>query len=194
MVPDDRMTGNRGDRHRLRGPSRIDPAAPRPAPAPARTPSAPQETTAGREAPAHGAAPAHRAAPTKKRVLFVCIGNSCRSQMAEAFARAHGADVMEVQSAGVSPATMIAPQTKQTLAERNLNIGDHFPKGMDIIRRQPFDLVVNMSGIPVTLPGARIVEWNVPDPIGQKDFVHRSVADQLEGLVMRLILELRNTP
>lgn len=177
MVPDDPITGNRGDRHRLRGPSRIDPAAPRPAPVPARAPSA----------------PAPRAAPTKKRVLFVCIGNSCRSQMAEAFARAYGADVMEVQSAGVSPATMIAPQTKQTLAERNLNIADHFPKGMDILRRQPFDLVVNMSGIPVTLPGARTVEWKVPDPIGQKDFVYRSVADQLEGLVMRLILDLRNS-
>jgi arsenate reductase len=183
MVPDDRITGNRGDRHRLRGPSRIDPAAPRPAPAPARVPSA----------PAPRGDPAHRTAPAKKRVLFVCIGNSCRSQMAEAFARAYGADVMEVHSAGVSPATMIAPQTKQTLAERNLNIDDQFPKGMDILRRQPFDLVVNMSGIPVTLPGARIVEWKVPDPIGQKSFVYRSVADQLEGLVMRLILDLRNT-
>ncbi len=127
-----------------------------------------------------------------KRVLFVCIGNSCRSQMAEAFARAYGADIMDAQSAGVSPATMIAPQTKQTLAERNLNIDEQFPKGMDIIRRQPFDLVINMSGIPVTLPGARIAEWKVPDPIGQKDFVYRAVADQLEGLVMRLILELRN--
>jgi arsenate reductase len=113
--------------------------------------------------------------------------------MAEAFARAYGADVMEVHSAGVSPATMIAPLTKQTLAERNLNMGDHFPKGMDIIRRQVFDLVVNMSGIPVTLPGARIVEWKVPDPIGQKASVYRAVADQLEGLVMRLILEMRTT-
>jgi arsenate reductase (thioredoxin) len=112
--------------------------------------------------------------------------------MAEAFARAYGGDIMDVQSAGVSPATMIAPLTKRTLAERNLNIDDHFPKGMDIIRRLPFDLLVNMSGIPVVLPGARIVEWVVPDPIGQKESIYRAVADQLEGLVMRLILELRN--
>ncbi len=112
--------------------------------------------------------------------------------MAEAFARAYGADVMDVQSAGVSPATMIAPQTKQTLAGRNLNIDGHFPKGMDIIRRQPFDLVINMSGIPVALPGSRIVDWKVPDPIGQKEYVYNAVADQLEGLVMRLILDLRN--
>ena len=59
-------------------------------------------------------------AAAKKRVLFVCIGNSCRSQMAEAFARAYGADIMEAQSAGVNPATYIAPLTRQTLGERNL--------------------------------------------------------------------------
>lgn len=169
------MTGNRGDRFRLRGPSRIDASA-RP-----------------RTTPASDPAPVARPSPTgKKRVLFVCIGNSCRSQMAEAFARAYGSDIMDVQSAGVSPATMIAPQTKKTLSGRNLNIDDHFPKGMDIIRRQPFDLVINMSGIPVTLPGAQIVNWTVPDPIGQKEFVYQAVADQLEGLVMRLILDLRN--
>ena len=52
------------------------------------------------------APPARTTPVAKKRVLFVCIGNSCRSQMAEAFARAYGADIMEVQSAGVSPATM----------------------------------------------------------------------------------------
>ena len=76
--------------------------------------------------------------------------------MAEAFARAYGADIMEVQSAGVSPATYIAPLTKQTLGERNLNIDDHFPKGMDLMRRQHFDVVVNMSGSPRVLPGARV--------------------------------------
>jgi protein-tyrosine-phosphatase len=127
-------------------------------------------------------------------VLFVCIGNSCRSQMAEAFARAYGGDIMEVQSAGVSPATYIAPLTKQTLSELNLTIDDHFPKSMDLMRRQHFDVVVNMSGIPVGLPGARVIEWTVPDPIGQKESYYRTVATQIEGLVMRLIMELRTTP
>jgi arsenate reductase len=186
VVPDDGnkydgkpggVSGTRGERHRLRGPSRIDPAKPSP---PAQTPPP--------VAPARTSRPA---AAGKQRVLFVCIGNSCRSQMAEAFARAYGSDVMEAQSAGVSPATMIAPLTKRTLAERNLNIDDHFPKGLELIRHQPFDLVVNMSGIPVTLAGTRIVDWVVPDPIGQRDQVYRTVANQLEGLVMRLILELR---
>ena len=162
MVPDasgkNPTTGVRGERHRLRGPSRIDPAPP---------------------------------ATAKKRVLFVCIGNSCRSQMAEAFAQAYGADIMEVQSAGVSPASYIAPLTKQTLGEWNLNIDDHFPKGMDVMQRQTFDVVVNMSGTLLQFPGARMVDWIVQDPIGQSEDFYRTVATQIEDLVMRLILELR---
>jgi arsenate reductase len=111
--------------------------------------------------------------------------------MAEAFARAYGADIMEVQSAGVSPATYIAPLTKQTLGELNLSIDHHFPKGMDLMRGHQFDVVVNMSGVPVGLPGGRVIEWTVPDPIGQTESYYRTVAAQIEALVMRLIIELR---
>jgi len=114
--------------------------------------------------------------------------------MAEAFARAYGADIMEVQSAGVSPAAYIAPLTKQTLGELNLSIDDHFPKGLDLMRPQHFDVVVNMSGVPVGLPGARVIKWTVPDPIGQTESYYRTVATQIEGLVMRLIMDLRTTP
>jgi len=180
MVPDsddkNPTGGVRGTRHRLRGPSRIDPPVPK------------QPTS-----PPLAQAQSPKTVATKKRVLFVCIGNSCRSQMAEAFARAYGADIMEVQSAGVSPATYIAPLTKQTLGERNLAIDDHFPKGMDLMRQQHFDVVINMSGVPVGLPGARVIEWKVPDPIGQSESIYRTVATQIEGLVMRLIMELRTT-
>jgi arsenate reductase len=167
MVPDangKNPSGVRGVRHRLRGPSRIDPVAPAAIPKPA---------------------------AVKKRVLFVCIGNSCRSQMAEAFAKAYGADILEVQSAGVSPASYIAPLTKQTLAERNLNIDDHFPKSVDSFRGLPFDVVLNMSGTPLKMPGVHVIDWIVPDPIGQSEAYYRTVATQIEGLVMRLILELR---
>jgi len=161
MVPDasgKKPSGVRGERQRLRGPSRVDPISP---------------------------------ASTKKRVLFVCIGNSCRSQMAEAFAEAYGADIMDVQSAGVAPASYIAPLTKQTLGEWNLNIDDHFPKGMDVMRSHMFDIVINMSGTPLRLPGTRVIDWIVQDPIGQSQEFYRTVATQIEGLVMRLILELR---
>jgi len=146
-----------------------------------------------------GAAQAHPVtAHGKKRVLFVCIGNSCRSQMAEGFARAYGSDVLAAASAGVSPAMLIAPLTKQVLEERNIRIDGHFPKGLEIVARESFDVIVNMSGFNMTrikLPGssARVVDWSVPDPIGQNESVYRTVAAQIEALVMRLILELRSS-
>ena len=131
-------------------------------------------------------------APEKKRVLFVCIGNSCRSQMAEAFARAYGSDVMEVQSAGVTPATIIMPQTKQVLGEMNLRVDGQFPKSLEMVSREAWDIVINMSGLKLAVPGGRLIDWPVEDPVGQTDAVYRTVAAQIEGLVMRLILELRS--
>jgi arsenate reductase (thioredoxin) len=137
-------------------------------------------------------APKAPAAPKKKRVLFLCIGNSCRSQIAEAFARAYGSDILVAESAGLMPATLIAPLTRQMLAERNLNIDGHFPKGLEVVGREPFDVVVNMSGQSVSLHNARLVTWPVRDPIGQPESVYRSVVQQIEGLVMGLILSLRS--
>src|SRR5271156_244497 len=98
MVPPDEVKpGYRGNRPRLRGDAVLKP----------RTQEHP--ATARPAPPSQGVSPA----PEKKRVLFVCIGNSCRSQMAEAFARAYGSDVMVAQSAGLSPATTISAVTKQ---------------------------------------------------------------------------------
>src|SRR6267143_4877245 len=85
-------------------------------------------------------------APVKKRVLFLCIGNSCRSQMAEGFARAYGSDVIAAQSAGLAPAVSVAPLTRAVMLEKNIDIGDAFPKGLDFAMRQGVDLIVNMSG------------------------------------------------
>lgn len=153
---------------------------------------------APRNVPAAKTTPAPHALPggqKKLRVLFVCIGNSCRSQMAEAFAKAYGGDILDVSSAGLSPATAISPLTRQVLAARNLSIEGHFPKDVDLATRdaamRPFDVVVNISGLPMHAIGKRQVEWKVQDPIGHPEAVYRTVADQLEGLVMRLILELR---
>ena len=127
-----------------------------------------------------------------KRVLFVCVGNSCRSQMAEAFARAYGSDVLIPASAGLAPAGIVAPLTLQVLAEKNITAGAQFPKGLDLVSQAPFDLAVNMSGYPTPLPAARVMEWSVRDPIGEKLEVYRSVANEIEGLVMKLILDLRS--
>jgi arsenate reductase len=133
---------------------------------------------------------------TRKRVLFVCIGNSCRSQMAEGFARAYGGDIIVAQSAGLSPAAIVQPETKKVMAERNVRIDEQFPKGMEILAREQFDMIVNMSGQKLPLapgaPGAKVREWLVKDPIGQSDAVYKTVVEQIEALVMRLILEMRS--
>jgi arsenate reductase len=128
----------------------------------------------------------------KKRVLFVCIGNSCRSQMAEAFARAYGSDVLVAASAGLFPASIVAPLTKQTLAERNVPAEDLFPKQLDFWQGEAFDVVVNISGLPLPVRSARALEWLVTDPIGQSETAYREVASRIETLVMELILELRS--
>jgi arsenate reductase len=139
--------------------------------------------------------PVARAATVKKRVLFVCIGNACRSQMAEAFARAYGSDTLIVHSAGLAPAASLPPLTRQTLSEKNISSEGQFPKAVESFTMENFDVVINLSGerLPPSLVSARVIEWNVRDPIGESEAVYRAVAAQIEGLVMRLILELRGS-
>ena len=129
---------------------------------------------------------------TKTRVLFVCIGNSCRSQMAEAFARQYGSDVLIAASAGLAPAFTVAPDTMQAMAEKNLDLRDHFPKGIRQLGRSQFDLVVNMSGVHVPSDlGTRMIEWDVADPVAMDYEEHCEVRDEIEQLVMKLIMDLR---
>ena len=128
----------------------------------------------------------------KTRILFVCIGNSCRSQMAEAFARSYGNDVLTPASAGLSPAFSVAPDTLRAMSERNLDLRDHFPKSIRHLGRAQFDIVVNLSGSP--LPdniAPRVLEWDVEDPIGVSYAEHCEIRDLIERLVMSLVLELR---
>lgn len=126
-----------------------------------------------------------------QRVLFVCIGNSCRSQMAEGFARAYGADVMRPASAGVAPALMVAADTRRAMKEKNISLDDHFPKSLEQLAKARFDLVVNMSGVELPESLGVIRTWKVRDPIGTKYDVHCGVRDEIEKLVMELILEMR---
>ena len=132
-----------------------------------------------------------------KRVLFVCIGNACRSQMAEGFARAYGADVMIPASAGLAPAMNVARDTKTAMAEKDIDIRHHFPKAIRHLGRAQFDLMINMSGSEIPaghLNGATVVEWDVDDPVFMKYEDHCKVRDEIETLVMKLILDLRHAP
>ena len=128
----------------------------------------------------------------KPRVLFVCIGNSCRSQMAEAFARLYGDDVLIAASAGLAPAFTVAPDTIRAMSEKNLDLRDHFPKSIRQLGRSRFDVVVNMSG--AALPpdaAARVIEWDVADPMEMDYEEHCEVRDVIERLVMNFVLDLR---
>src|SRR3954468_21576776 len=109
------------------------------------------------------AQPAAKATPVKKRVLFICIGNACRSQMAEAFARAYGSADVAVYSAGLSPATSLPPLTRKMLNEKNISSEGQFPKGLEAFAGESFEVVVNLSGerLPSTVSAARLVEWSV---------------------------------
>lgn len=126
------------------------------------------------------------------RVLFVCIGNAIRSQMAEGFARCYGSDVVVPRSAGLSPAANVMPLTRKVMLARNIDLGDVYPKGLGDHGAEPFDLVVNLSGH--ALPGALRApsrEWRVKDPMGGKEDAYETTANEIERLVMQLILELR---
>ena len=127
-----------------------------------------------------------------KRVLFLCIGNACRSQMAEAFARAYGSDILIPTSAGFAPALGIPGDTIRAMQEKNLDVSAQMPKSLSDLIGAQFDLIINMSGYPLPeINGTPLRVWDVPDPICMNYEQHCQVRDQIETLVMRLIIELR---
>jgi protein-tyrosine-phosphatase len=111
--------------------------------------------------------------------------------MAEAFARAYGADVMIPASAGLGPANRVMPDTIRAMLEKNLDVRDHFPKDLRHMMRLHFDLVVNLSGQTLPEYDAPIRQWDVLDPVAMSYQDHCAVRDQIERMVMELIFELR---
>ncbi len=112
--------------------------------------------------------------------------------MAEGFARAYGSDVMEPSSAGLAPAPIIQPLTRQVMAAKNISLDDQHAKDLSAIDLQKIDLIINMSGrpLPAGLP-VKVTEWRVEDPIGCDEATYLAVRDQIERLIIGLILELR---
>jgi arsenate reductase (thioredoxin) len=131
--------------------------------------------------------------PVKRRVLFVCIGNACRSQMAEGFARSYGSDVLEAFSAGLAPAYSIPAITQDVMREKGIDLAAQYPKPFRPQLIDQCEIAINLSGEPIAI-SPKVREWKVADPIGEKDDFHRQTRDQIEKLVMDLILELRRAP
>jgi arsenate reductase len=131
----------------------------------------------------------------RKRALFLCRENACRSQMAEAFLQYYGGELFDVQSAGDQPATEINPQTVEAMAERGIDLAFRRPKGMEAVNNEarPFDLVVQMGcemSCPVT-PGGRAENWELEDPAGKPLEFMRTIRDEIEKRV-ELIIEGEN--
>jgi protein-tyrosine-phosphatase len=129
-----------------------------------------------------------------RKVLFVCIGNCVRSQMAEAFARVYGKDVMAPSSGGMAAAGFIADETVKVMAERGVPLDGQFSKSV-FETEAPYDIVVNMAGVPIPrILGKDHRTWPVPDPMGMSEDAFRAAAQDIENRVMALILELRRRP
>ncbi len=126
-----------------------------------------------------------------KNVLFVCLGNSCRSQIAEGFARQFGAGVINAASAGLSSTNRIARETTEVMLERGINISDQFPKDFEPGFAASYDVIVNMSGFDLPpVRGPVVTEWAIRDPYGEELGVHRAVRDEIEVNVRALIVDL----
>jgi len=128
----------------------------------------------------------------RKRVLFVCRENACRSQMAEAFLQFYAGDRFDVQSAGDQPATEVNPTAVEAMAEKGIDLAFRRPKGIaEVEGNAPFDLVVTM-GCEVAcpaVPAKRILDWGLEDPQGKPMDVFRRVRDHIEERVKKIIEE-----
>lgn len=132
--------------------------------------------------------------PQRTKVLFVCVGNSCRSQLAEAIARHLTSDVIEAESAGTSPFGSVAAPTLAVLQENGIRAEGHYSKGIDeVIEFFEPAIVVNMSGRTMNgiFPDATVMEWNVDDPFGSEPQTYRRIYGQIEKRVNKLAEELR---
>lgn len=128
---------------------------------------------------------------TRKRVLFVCVENANRSQMAEAFARIHGGDEVEALSAGSKPSGVINPKAVRFMAERGYDLAAHASKSLDEVIGQ-FDAVVTMGcgdDCP-WVPAKRREDWALPDPKHMDDDGYRAVRDEIESHVRALLAVL----
>lgn len=112
--------------------------------------------------------------------------------MAEGFANHYGKDVLIATSAGLAPTEIVARETMDTMAEKNIDISEHFPKKFDPLAAKDEDLVINMSGF--ILPGklgVPVEDWTVRDPFGDSMEVYMQSANDVEMKVMQLILRFR---
>lgn len=124
-----------------------------------------------------------------RRILFVCVENSNRSQMAEAFARLHGGGNVEAHSAGSRPSGRVNPKAVRFMAELGYDLATHRSKSLDDIAGIEFDAVVTMGcgdNCP-WVPAKRREDWALPDPRDMDDDAYRAVRDEISVRVKALL-------
>ena len=132
------------------------------------------------------------------KILFVCVGNSCRSQMAEAIARRWASDVIEPSSAGIAALGEIAKPTLQVLAERGVHADGQYSKALIPADCEAADLIINMSGRPARVVARgheeKVLDWAIPDPYGEDLELYRRICDEIDDRVAQLADRLRENP
>jgi protein-tyrosine-phosphatase len=129
-------------------------------------------------------------------VLFVCVHNAGRSQMAAAFLTRLGADRVQVRSAGSAPADTVNPAVVEALAEVGIDISSEAPKVLTVEAVQASDVVITMGcgdACPY-FPGKRYLDWQLDDPAGRGVAAVRPIRDEIERLVRGLLADLGIAP
>jgi protein-tyrosine-phosphatase len=131
----------------------------------------------------------------KERVLFVCIENSCRSQLAEAFAVIHAVDVMDAYSAGSRPSGVVHPIAIESMQELGYDMSGHRSKSLADIPAGRYDYVITMGcgdECPF-IPADHHEDWNIPDPKKLPLDEFRKIRDLIEERVLELKTRIMKT-
>ncbi|MEA1927571.1 MAG: arsenate reductase ArsC [Candidatus Auribacterota bacterium] len=131
---------------------------------------------------------------SKKHILFVCIGNSCRSQMAEGYARAWGGEVLEAESAGTYAIGFINAPVIEVMKEDGIDISRRHPKQINREMVEKADIVIALGGDPEYLfPDLlknKLITWPTPDPFGESTNRTRQIRDIIKARMTDLIIDL----
>lgn len=128
-----------------------------------------------------------------KKILFVCVENSNRSQMSQAFARMLGGDAIEAYSAGSNPSGKINPKAIASMRELGYDLSTHESKSLkDVEEFAPFDAVVTMGCGDACpwMPAKKFIDWEIPDPRNFDPADFNAVRDMIREKVRTLILDL----
>ena len=131
----------------------------------------------------------------KPSVLFVCVHNAGRSQMAAGFLREFGGDRVEVRSAGSAPGKMLNPTAAEAMAEIGIDITDQHPKILtpDTVKTSAVVITMGCGDACPIFPGKRYEDWELDDPAGQGIETVRTIRDDIRARVESLLTSLSIT-